>query len=101
MHSQLYLSGRLAINPKLTQTKKGRLWVRLLLETELVRTSGQGFQSETVVLPISLFSREAEAVKDLRSGDVLIGRLSSLRHEIRRAGGSGETRLPDCCRRWS
>jgi single-stranded DNA-binding protein len=72
VHSQLYLSGRLSANPELAQTKKGKLWIRLLLETELVRTSGQGIQSETVVLPISLFSREAEAVKDLRSGDVLM-----------------------------
>src|SRR5262249_36842349 len=65
-------SGRLASSPELAQTKKGRLWVRLLLETEFVRPTGSGgFQSELVVLPISLFSYEAEAVKDARKGDYL------------------------------
>ena len=43
----------------------------MLLETELIRATSQGIQSETVILPVSLFSREAEAVKDLRRGDPL------------------------------
>jgi hypothetical protein len=67
--SQLYLTGRIAISPELSQTKKGHLQVRILLETELVRNGSGGLVSETVVLPVSLFSHEAEAVKDLSRDD--------------------------------
>lgn len=71
MHSQLYLTGLLVGEPELSQTKKGHLQVKILLETELVRNSSGSLQSETVVLPISLFGREAETIKDLRKGDFL------------------------------
>ena len=71
MISQLYLAGRLAAAPEISQTKKGGLQVRLLLETELVRNGSGGLASESVVLPVSLFSREAEAVKTLLHGDSL------------------------------
>jgi single-stranded DNA-binding protein len=69
--SQLYLSGRLADNPELGQTKKGHLQVKILLATELVRKDGSGLQVENVVIPISLFSREAEAVQSLTQGDFI------------------------------
>jgi hypothetical protein len=44
------------------------------LETELVRSDGRsnGFQAETIILPVSFFSLEAEAVRDLKAGDPLI-----------------------------
>jgi single-stranded DNA-binding protein len=72
MHCQLYLSGRLVDNPEIGETKKGRLWVRLLLDTQLVRETRPGeFQSESCILPISLFSQPAETVKALRRGDQL------------------------------
>jgi single-stranded DNA-binding protein len=72
MHSQLYLCGRLIGNPELGRTKKGKLWVKVLLETQLVReTRPEEIQSESVVLPISFFSAPAESVKDLKAGDAL------------------------------
>ena len=72
MQSQLYLSGRLAADPEFSQTKKGNLIVKLLLETEFVRETTKGnFQSETVILPINFFSREAEAVRNCQRGDAL------------------------------
>ena len=72
MHSQLYLTGQLVADPELLQTKKGKLIVKLLLETEFIRQTTQGdFQPETVILPVNFFSREAEAVKDCRKGDFL------------------------------
>jgi|SRR6516225_1680548 single-stranded DNA-binding protein len=71
MISQLYLAGRLAAAPEISQTKKGRLQVRLLLETELVRNNSDGLKAESVIMPVSFFSREAEAVKDLVRGDSL------------------------------
>ena len=73
MHSQLYLHGQLADDPEFSQTKKGNLIVKLLLETEFVRETTKGnFQAESVTLPVSIFSREAEAVKDCRKGDFLV-----------------------------
>jgi single-stranded DNA-binding protein len=72
MHSQLYLVGRLADNPEIGETKKGRLFVKILLETESVREIRPGeFQAENYILPISLFSQPAETVKGLRRGDQL------------------------------
>jgi hypothetical protein len=73
MHSQLYLSGKLIGNPELGTTKKGRLWVKLLLETELVRETRPGeYQTECVVLPISFFSRPGEQVRNLKAGDAIM-----------------------------
>jgi single-stranded DNA-binding protein len=73
MHSQIYLTGRLAVDPELRRTKKDKLMVKLLLETELVRPAAQGgFQSKSVTLPVSFFSREADAVKDCQHGDYLV-----------------------------
>jgi len=73
MHSQLYLSGRLAGNPDLSQTRKGKLLVKLVLETSLIRETRPGdVQTESVNLPITLFSLPAEQVKDLQKGDPLI-----------------------------
>jgi hypothetical protein len=72
MHSQLYLSGRLAGNPDLSQTRKGKLLVKLVLETSLIRETRPGdVQAESVNLPITLFSLPAEQVKDLQKGDPL------------------------------
>jgi single-stranded DNA-binding protein len=72
MHSQLYLTGRLADNPEIGETKKGRLFVKLMLETESVRETRPGeFQSENTILPVSCFSEPAERVKELRRGDQL------------------------------
>jgi single-stranded DNA-binding protein len=72
LHSQLYLTGRLAGPPELGTTKKGKLWVKLLLETELVRQTQPGdFQTESVTVPISFFSRPAEQVKNLARGAAL------------------------------
>jgi hypothetical protein len=47
--------------------------VRLLLETELIReTAGGAHQSESVTLPVSFFSHEAEEVRSARPGDRLV-----------------------------
>jgi hypothetical protein len=47
--------------------------VRILLETELVRATTPGnYQSESVTLPVSFFSREAEEVRDAQPGDYLV-----------------------------
>jgi single-stranded DNA-binding protein len=73
MHSQLYLSGKLAAFPETGRTKNDKDWIRLLLETQLVREVRAGeLQSESVILPISCFSREAQAVKHLQRGDPLV-----------------------------
>jgi single-stranded DNA-binding protein len=59
--------------PELGKTKKGKLMVRILLETEFVRATTPGsYQSESVTLPVSFFSREAEEVRDARPGDHLV-----------------------------
>jgi single-stranded DNA-binding protein len=72
MHSQLYLSGKLAAFPETGRTKNDKDWVRLLLETQLVREVRAGeLQSESVIVPISCFSREAQAVKHLQRGEPL------------------------------
>jgi single-stranded DNA-binding protein len=72
LHSQLYLSGRLASNPELSETKKGKLRVKLILETTLVRETRPGeYQTESVVVPVNLFSQPAADVKDLKQGDEL------------------------------
>jgi single-stranded DNA-binding protein len=62
-----------AASPELGETKKGRSMVRILLETELIRCTTPGnYQSESVTLPVSFFSREAEEVRDARPGDHLV-----------------------------
>jgi single-stranded DNA-binding protein len=72
LHSQLYLSGRLVSKPEFAETKKGKLRVKLILETALVRETRPGeYQTELVVLPVQLFSQPAEQVKDLKEGDSL------------------------------
>src|SRR5215472_14025564 len=72
MHCQLYLSGRLAVDPEILRTRKDKLMVKVILETELVRPTTEGnYQSESVTLPVSFFNREAEAVRDCRRGDYL------------------------------
>ena len=71
MISQLYLTGRLAAAPEISQTKKGTLQVKILLATELVRNNSGEFKAESVILPIACYSREAEALKELVQGDFL------------------------------
>src|SRR5215471_15666383 len=72
MQHQLYLTGKLAGNPVPGQTSKGKLMVKVLLETELVRETRPGeFQNEAVTLPVSCFSYPAEQVKNLKQGDQL------------------------------
>jgi single-stranded DNA-binding protein len=73
MTSQLYLCGRVAASPELGKTKKGKLMVRILLETELVRATTPGsYQSESVTLPVSFFSDGAEEVRQAQPGDHLV-----------------------------
>ena len=73
MHCQLYLSGQVVASPETGRTKNDKEWVRLLLETMLVREVREGeFQSESAILPVSCFSREAAAVKHLGRGDPLV-----------------------------
>ena len=72
MQSQIHPSGRLVAQPELLQTKNGKLMVRVLLETELVRPAAQGGQAEGVVLPVSFFRREAEAVRECQRRDSLV-----------------------------
>jgi single-stranded DNA-binding protein len=73
MHCELYLSGKLEAPPEIAVTKNGKEWLRLLLKVRQVREPRPGeFQTESVILPISCFSREASAVKNLRIGDPVI-----------------------------
>jgi single-stranded DNA-binding protein len=70
--SQIYLRGRLADNPEIATTKKGKPWVRILIETSLVReTWPTEYQSERIVLPLQCFGGEAEVAKNLRAGTEL------------------------------
>jgi single-stranded DNA-binding protein len=72
MTSQLYLSGRLAGNPESGVTRKGKTWIKLLLETESIRETKPGeFQTESVILPVSCFARSAEQVKNLVHGPAI------------------------------
>ena len=71
MISQLYLTGRLNSEPEIAQTKKGRTYARILLETEQIRSGPNGSQSETITLPVVLFSRQAEAIQSSRKGDTV------------------------------
>jgi single-stranded DNA-binding protein len=72
MHSQLYLSGRLLNNPEINTTKRGHAWVKLLLETELVKSDGRGgLTQETIIVPLSCFGHPASTVKNLKAGDML------------------------------
>jgi single-stranded DNA-binding protein len=69
MHCQIYLSGTLASDPQIEQTKKGKDFAKILIETNLVRETRPGeVQSESTVLPVSLFSGPAERVKTLHKG---------------------------------
>ena len=66
MTSQLYISGQLLNDPELSQTKKGKLLVKLVLETQQSREVRPGeIQTESVTLPITLFAHPAEQVKTL------------------------------------
>ena len=72
MHSQLYLSGTLQSNPEILATRKGRLMIKALLATVLIREIRAGeYQSESITLPITFFSGPVETVKSLRKGDQL------------------------------
>ena len=52
MYSQIYLTGHLADNPEIGETRKGRLFVKILLEAEVVRETRPGeFQAESCILP--------------------------------------------------
>jgi hypothetical protein len=75
MTSQLYLTGRLAANPEAATTRKGKLWIKLLLETEFVREPKPGeFQTESVTIPISCFAYSAEQVKNpVRGASITVG----------------------------
>jgi hypothetical protein len=72
MHSQLYLSGRLLGNPEINTSKKGSPWVKILLETELVKSDGRsGLTQETIIVPSNCFGHPASTVKHLKAGDIL------------------------------
>src|SRR5260221_12004350 len=74
MHSQLYLTGKLASEPETGATRKNnKLWVKLLLETELVRQPRPGeFQIESVLVPLSCFAWPAEVARTLHRGDSVL-----------------------------
>jgi single-stranded DNA-binding protein len=70
MRSEIYLTGRLAGDPEISQTKKGKPWIKLLVETERVSSDGRGgLETVWTILPVSCFSGEAQAAKDLQRGD--------------------------------
>jgi len=71
MIAHLYLTGRLSAEPQIAQTKKGRPFARILLEAEQIRPSPNGAQVETIMLPVVLFSHQAEAIRSSRKGDAL------------------------------
>jgi hypothetical protein len=72
IQSQLYLSGRLFANPEMGTTEKGHPWIKLLLDTELVKSDGRGgLATETLIVPLSCFGPQAATVRDLRAGDTL------------------------------
>ena len=73
MNSQIYLAGRVASSPELSRMRKGKTSVKLLLETEFVRSTVPGhYQAELVTLEVRFFSREAETVRDAQVGDRLV-----------------------------
>ncbi len=69
---QIYIQGKLISEPEISRTKKDKLFVRLLVEVELVRQPQPGeFQTETTFIPIACFSGEAETAKGLHRGDTI------------------------------
>ena len=69
---QIYLQGRLLGKPEVSETKRGKKMVRVLLSTELVRETRRGaYQTESVTLPVLFFAGPAEVVKNLRTSDSL------------------------------
>jgi single-stranded DNA-binding protein len=75
MASQVYIEGSVASDPEVGETRKGRLMVKALIRTQLVREIRPGeHQSEEVLLSVTFFSGPAEVAKNLRIGDhVTIG----------------------------
>jgi hypothetical protein len=70
--SQIYIQGKLVSEPEISRTKKDELFVRLLVEVELVRQpQPDEFRAETTFIPIACFSREAETAKGLHRGDTV------------------------------
>src|SRR5260221_12536010 len=70
--SQIHFGGKLVSEPEISRTKKDKLFVRLLLQVEIVRQPQPGeFQTETTFIPISYFSREAERAQSLHRGDTI------------------------------
>jgi hypothetical protein len=50
--SQIHIQGKLISEPEIGRTKKAKLFVRLLVEVELVRQPQPGeFQTETTFIP--------------------------------------------------
>jgi single-stranded DNA-binding protein len=70
--SQIHIGGKLVSEPEVSRTKKDKLFVRLLIQTELVRQPQPGeFQAERTFVPIGCFSSEAETAKALHRGDTV------------------------------
>jgi single-stranded DNA-binding protein len=70
--SQIHIGGKLIAEPEVIRTKKNKLFVRLLVEVELVRQPQPGeFQTETTFVPVACFAREAETAKALHRGNTI------------------------------
>ena len=65
----IVLSGRLAGDPVFSETQKGKVMCKILLEAELAREFSKGeLRLETCLLPITLFSWVADQGRALGNG---------------------------------
>jgi single-stranded DNA-binding protein len=84
MTNAIYVRGKLIGNPKISETKKGRPMVKVLVEIEQLRPVGRGeFKMELHQIPILAFSRCAEELRALPPGaEVVVDcHLSGTRYE--------------------
>jgi single-stranded DNA-binding protein len=73
MTGQIFLSGRLVAQPKVSTTAKGKIMVRILLEVEQWRqVSRSECRLELTELPILAFSLCAKQLRDLRPGAAVV-----------------------------
>jgi single-stranded DNA-binding protein len=69
MTDKIYVDGRLARNPEISTTQKGKPVAKLLLETETVREVRRGeFKAEAHSIPITVYSWLVDDVRELRQG---------------------------------
>jgi single-stranded DNA-binding protein len=67
--SSIVIAGRLATDPVISETKKGKPMAKILIEATTARQVKPGdIQEEKYIIPITVFSYLVGDIKDLRPG---------------------------------